>query len=457
MHTLEQLRSGQLMGCTRLDLACDLAEFPPEIFTLADTLEVLNLSGNCLSALPDDLSRLAKLRVLFCSDNKFTEVPAVLGQCPQLQMIGFKANQITHLPAAALPAKLRWLILTDNQLESLPTELGECRQLQKLMLAGNRLRELPASLAECHNLELLRIAANQLGALPDWLLKMPRLAWLAFAGNPLGPAEEDAAFTEQALAEIDWSQLSLEQLLGEGASGVIQQALWHQGDGHSQAVAVKLFKGAVTSDGLPQWEMSACIAAGQHPNLIGLHGKLKQHPQQTPGLVLELIDASFSNLANPPSLESCTRDLYPAGRQFTLPVLLSVAQGIASACAHLHRQGINHGDLYGHNILYNSAGDCMLGDFGAASFSRHAQANTAAALQRIEVRAFACVLEELLERCPPTANTQAIIDALWTLQKSCNQPQTQARPLFSAIELQLQNIRRSHALATEDLCTSTLP
>lgn len=441
MHTLEQLRSGQLMGCTRLDLASDLDEFPVEIFSLADTLEVLNLSGNCLSSLPDELPKLHKLRVLFCSDNQFTEVPAVLGQCLQLQMIGFKANQIRHLPGTALPPKLRWLILTDNQLDSLPTELGQCHQLQKLMLAGNCLRELPASLSECHNLELLRIAANQLAELPHWLLSMPRLAWLAFAGNPFCAADEDAALAEHAIAGIDWSQLSLGQTLGEGASGVIQQALWQTTDGPGRQVAVKLFKGAVTSDGLPQCEMSACIAAGQHPNLIGLHGTLKQHPQQTPGLVLELIDSSFSNLANPPSLESCTRDIYQAETQFSLPALLALAQGIASACAHLHAQGISHGDLYGHNVLSNAEGDCLLGDFGAASFNNRQPAGIAKAVQQVEVRAFACLLEELLERCQIDSNAQDIVDALWTLQQACNQPNTVARPPFSGIALQLDTLQ----------------
>ena len=136
MHRFEQLQRGELAGITRLDLSCGLREFPEAIFSLADSLEVLNLSGNQLSSLPADLPRLHKLRVLFCSDNRFTEVPAVLGQCTQLEMVGFKANQIRHLPAAALPAKLRWLILTDNQLEQLPDELGRCLQLQKLMLAG---------------------------------------------------------------------------------------------------------------------------------------------------------------------------------------------------------------------------------------------------------------------------------------------------------------------------------
>ena len=72
MHTLEQLRSGELAGITRLQLRCGLTEFPREIFELADSLEILDLSGNQLSTLPDDLPRLHKLRVIFCSDNPFT-------------------------------------------------------------------------------------------------------------------------------------------------------------------------------------------------------------------------------------------------------------------------------------------------------------------------------------------------------------------------------------------------
>ncbi len=76
LNTLEDLRAGKLAGSRRLKLACGLTEFPREIFALAETLEILDLSGNALSSLPDDLPRLGKLRILFCSNNPFTELPA---------------------------------------------------------------------------------------------------------------------------------------------------------------------------------------------------------------------------------------------------------------------------------------------------------------------------------------------------------------------------------------------
>lgn len=447
MHTLEQLRAGHLAGVTRLDLSEGLTEFPPEIFALVDTLEVLNLSGNRLRTLPAGLGRLHRLRILFCSDNEFEEVPAVLGQCEQLTMVGFKANRIRRLPAAALPPRLRWLILTDNQLESLPPEIGRCRQLQKLMLAGNELTALPAELAQCHGLELLRLAANRLPHLPAWLLTMPRLSWLAYAGNPFADRLEAAVLARHAVADIPWAALTLHEQLGEGASGVISRASWQPADGAVRPVALKLFKGAVTSDGLPRSEMDACLSAGRQPHLIGVEGRVTDHPAGTAALVLPLIDPAYRTLAGPPSFSTCTRDVYAPGTRFGWPVALAVAAGIASAAAHLHAQGILHGDLYAHNILVHPAdGHALLGDFGAASFLEPTDAATAPGLQRLEVRAFGCLLEELLERADAaTAPQQQAREQLWQLQRRCVQPEVAARPLFADLEAALREVQRRTA------------
>ena len=50
MQTLQQLRHGELAGAVRLQLRGGLTEFPHEIFDLADTLEILDLTGNALSS-----------------------------------------------------------------------------------------------------------------------------------------------------------------------------------------------------------------------------------------------------------------------------------------------------------------------------------------------------------------------------------------------------------------------
>ncbi|HCS41945.1 MAG TPA: protein kinase, partial [Pseudomonas sp.] len=144
----------------------------------------------------------------------------------------------------------------------------------------------------------------------------------------------------------------------------------------------KLYKGEMTSDGSPLHEMNACITAGLHPNLIRIAGRIVGHPQAQAGLVMELIDPAYRNLAGLPSLASCSRDVYANDTRFSAGVALRIASGIASAGEHLHRQGITHGDLYGHNILWNAQGDCLLGDFGAASFHATADTFESRALQR---------------------------------------------------------------------------
>ena len=444
MHTLEQLRTGQLAGKGRVTLRCGLTEFPREIFELADSLEILDLSGNKLTSLPHDLPRLTRLRVLFCSNNPFTELPEVLGQCPALTMVGFKANQIRTVSGNALPKGLRWLILTDNQIESLPSAIGQCTHLQKLMLAGNRLTALPHELADNTRLELLRISANRLAEFPRQLLALPRLTWLAFAGNPFCESDEVAARQHTADNPVAWRHLTLQHTLGEGASGVIHQATLQTGD-TLQPVAVKLFKSDVTSDGLPQSEMTACLRAGRHPHLIPVIGTVPDHPAGTNAMVMELMDPAYRNLAGPPSLDSCTRDVYADSMRFEVPTAVRIALGIASAAGHLHERGITHGDLYAHNILLNPDGHSLLGDFGAASFfsldDTTDSRQIAQALQAIEVRAVGCLLEELLARCEVNEDSLPAAKALGDLTDECLQDKATKRPRLANIERVLRSFQ----------------
>lgn len=448
MQTLDDLRTGKLKGATRLALAAGLTQFPKEILDLAETLEILDLSGNALSTLPDDFTRLYRLRVLFMSNNWFERMPEVLGRCPNLSMVGFRANGMRELPAESLPPKLRWLILTDNALESLPAELGKRPALQKLMVAGNRLTTLPRELSACHNLQLLRIAANRFEVLPEWLLTLPRLSWLSYSGNPLCEALEGKALAQTPVPKVSWSVLQLGPKLGEGASGVIYRAGL---DGAAAGVigvaetevAVKLFKGTLTSDGLPQSEMAACISAGAHPNLIQVLGKVSGHPQGVEGLVMSLVNPAYKNLAGPPSFETCTRDVYADDLRFSAQDVVKIAKGVAGLAAQLHARGLMHGDLYAHNTLLGPDAHALIGDFGAASFVDVADRKTAEALERLEVRAYGCLLEELLERVEGAsvgATALAYAQRLTALKDRCMQANTVDRPDFATITKELSSL-----------------
>ncbi len=418
MHTLEQLCSGELKGIKRLTLSAELSHFPEEIFELADSLEILDLSNNRLSSLPEDISRLGKLKIAFFSNNLLTEVPSVFRECKELYMLGFKANAIETFDEDILPLGLSWLILTDNRIKILPKSIGRLHRLQKCALAGNQIRVIPKEIGECKNLELLRLSANEIEVIPESLLRLPKLSWLAFSGNPC------SGYKDVSLPKTAYDDLEVQELLGSGASGEIYKGYSRSLD---KEVAVKLFKAEVTSDGYARDEMNAYMSTGEHAHLIKVLAKIDEEGRL--GLLLELIPPSFRSLGFPPDFDTCTRDTFAQGREFSAQAVYKVAKAILSASAHLHAKGLMHGDLYAHNILVDEAHHCYLGDFGAASLYEAGNA----LYEKIEVRAFGCLIDDLLGLCHEKED--ALYTRLEAIRSLCMKETIEERPLFSEIVL----------------------
>lgn len=449
MHDLEILRSGGYKDAalTKLKLTCPLPTFPTEIFDLGPSLEQLDLSGTGLSSLPSDFGqRLPNLKIAFFSQCAFSTFPSVLASCPRLEMVAFRGNGMAVIPEDALPLKLRWLILTDNKLSSLPRSIGRSERLQKCMLAGNQLQTLPDEMQHCKKLGLLRLSSNRLQTLPDWLFNMPELAFLSFAGNPCAASEAVALYDDRqlGLAHVDWSELEVQHTLGEGASGIISMGLWRLNPSTTMDVAIKLFRGALTSDGTPEDEMAAYIAAGQHQNIIDVLGRIHGHPDEANGafkggLVMQLIPSYYQTLGQPPSLLTCTRDTYPEGARLSVENAVSILQDIAAAAAHLHYKKVTHGDLYAHNILTSEDGHALLGDFGAATVHG---GKVPSLVEKLEVLAFAHLVEDLLGHVTVTTDDErAAVERLQDLRQRCSAKSVPARPSFKQL---LVEIERAH-------------
>lgn len=209
---------------------------------------------------------------------------------------------------------------------------------------------------------------------------------------------------------LDDPELSREDwpVLGQGAGGVTRKVLWK-----GQPVAVKTFSGDLTSDGLPQDERAISVAVssldhGRGPTssscLISMVG-------QTPGgaLIMEFLQG-YTALAGPPSFETCSRDVYPRQQFLSWDNVWTIATGLLQVLVQLHALGVCHGDFYGHNILITSedvsstsSNDTTttfrvkLSDFGAAFFY-DPTSDSAEDIERVEVRAFGVLVEELLEQ-----------------------------------------------------------
>jgi serine/threonine protein kinase len=225
-------------------------------------------------------------------------------------------------------------------------------------------------------------------------------------------------------------------LLGEGASGHIYRV--HRRT-VGESLALKVFKGAVTSDGLPEHELAASLAAGPHPTLTTPCAELCDHPDGARGILLPLIPDGFENLAAPPSLESCTRDAYDSDLRMPAAVALQVARQMAQALAHLHQRGVMHGDFYAHNILWRpETGEALLGDFGAGTLLPSDDPVQARAWLALEVRAFGYLLEELLACVPDTELHTLAAQRMRSLMQACLALQPASRPTMAAVLRDLQ-------------------
>ena len=134
---------------------------------------------------------------------------------------------------------------------------------------------------------------------------------------------------------------------------------------------MKIFKGHVTSDGYSDDERKVSLQVGAHENLVEVVAELIHHPEGKKGLLCKLIPTAYKNLGQPPSFETCTRDVFPNFLSFTKSEVDHMIFQMRNVVTSLHEQGIMHGDIYAHNVLCNQEGHLLLGDMGAATFFKN--------------------------------------------------------------------------------------
>lgn len=385
-------------GNDELRQLLSLSKIPDPTSIDLSLITKLDLFQGGLSSLPSGLEiSLPNLSILFCMKNKFVIVPEIIGKCQKLQMVSFKSNQIRSIHPEALQPQMRWLILTDNKITCLPKTIGRCTKLQKFMLSGNLIEEVPSEISACENLELIRLASNKLKEPPMELLNLPRLSWVALSDNPflketmLTNSADDQEMHLQTFDDDRLDDVSLGVELGKGASGITRKyTADFLGNNNNcvEEVAVKEYFSTITSDGNPQEERKVSTVASSLgcKSLVKVLGKTKKG-----NLVMELLK-NYTVIANPPSLQSCSRDVYKIEDIIDLisaKRVLSVVGHLLHALMKLHSQGICHGDFYGHNILIsnNNEDDVWLTDFGAAFFYDQSS-EYGKAIENIERRAF---------------------------------------------------------------------
>ena len=159
------------------ELSSVIAELPD--------LEVLEVQGNKLSSLPDEVRALGHLRILNVSSNQLSSLPmAELGNLPLVQLIASK----NHLSGILFPdsvssmPRLQNLDVSINSISSLTHGSISCPSLQSLDIAFNRVTALP-DVSTWTSLVSILAKDNKISAIPDGFISLGSLRTADFTGN----------------------------------------------------------------------------------------------------------------------------------------------------------------------------------------------------------------------------------------------------------------------------------
>ena len=134
-------------------------------------LEVLDLHGSKLAALPDEIVELASLRVLDVADNyNLPALPKTIGQLSKLEKLNIRYTAIKELPDSFFNLDLRDLeVYSPHEdkylsIDELMSQVHRFKNLERLSAKrfDKQKFELPATVTELKSLKSLEICVGQM-------------------------------------------------------------------------------------------------------------------------------------------------------------------------------------------------------------------------------------------------------------------------------------------------------
>lgn len=183
----------------------------PKIAKL-DSLEILDVHANNISALPHNIENMKRLRILMLHENSFesvsfdalaklpltelnlkknklrgTLIEEPIASLPELQTLDASLNQLTRIvPLGAsieLPV-LHALSLSMNRLQGLP-DMTTWTSLLMLTVENNSISSIPNSFLGLEKLRHADFSSNDIRVVPPEVSRMGNLSMLRLSGNPL--------------------------------------------------------------------------------------------------------------------------------------------------------------------------------------------------------------------------------------------------------------------------------
>ena len=177
-----------------------------------ESLEILDIHGNNVSALPRNIEKMTHLRILNLGENSFESVDfeglaklplteltlrknklsgilieGSVESLPQLHALDVSVNQLQYLvplgSAIALPV-LHSLSLSINRLQGLP-DMTPWESLLTLTVDENNISSIPNSFMGLSKLRHADFSSNDIRVVPPEIARMDSLSMIRLSGNPL--------------------------------------------------------------------------------------------------------------------------------------------------------------------------------------------------------------------------------------------------------------------------------
>ncbi|KAM0557012.1 hypothetical protein ACHAPJ_005692 [Fusarium lateritium] len=219
----------QVSSLRDLKLANNLFYGPlnPILSSLSE-LEILDVHGNNISALPSKIENMSRLRILNLSENSFESLPfdslaslpitelnvrknklkgtlieEPIGCLPQLHTLDASLNQLERLvplgSAIDLPV-LHSLSLSMNRLQGLP-DMTTWTNLLTLSVEENSISGIPNSFMSLEKLRHADFSSNDIRVIPPEVSRMDNLTMMRLSGNPLRD-KKFVSITTEDLKEV---------------------------------------------------------------------------------------------------------------------------------------------------------------------------------------------------------------------------------------------------------------
>lgn len=119
----------------------------------------------------------AEIETMFLNHNNLSSIPLSIVKFANLQVLDVSSNCLTTLPDIIVQCPLRTLVAKNNYLtnESLPKSLlSKTGQMRELNLSGNLLTQFPEHVLELKGLKFLYLGGNKITTISKDIKKLPK-------------------------------------------------------------------------------------------------------------------------------------------------------------------------------------------------------------------------------------------------------------------------------------------